>query len=178
MHRLWRFGPIIVLAIVSTFGGWGVAWLSGLSTAAHMAAVLSQAPSSHQDFKFSHVPYRVPMTAAFNNRVIGDANSKTISKVEERGNQVPYLGIMQGKVPKRTLKGCECWGVVDRIASSYDIYYRRYHCVCVSSHRNKMAIAPLQFEIPSVGVLRGNTHKLLVLNVIPISRHTEPFVIT
>ena len=108
MHRLWRRSPIIVLALVITFGGWGGIWFAGLITVAREAAVMSQYPSSHQDFKFSHVPYRVPMNAAFNVRVIGDANSQTISKVEERGLQLPRMGVPQGRTPKRTFKGCVC----------------------------------------------------------------------
>lgn len=109
MHRLWRLSPIMVLAIVITFGGWGGVWLAGLITAAHNAAVMSQHPSSHQDFKFGHVCYRVPMIAAFINRIIGDADSKTILKVKERVvDNSPEWGIQQGRVPKRTLKGCEC----------------------------------------------------------------------
>ena len=108
MHRLWRVPPIIVLAFVITFGGWGGVWFAGLITAAREAAVMSQLPSSHQDFKFSHVPYRVPMSAAFNIRVIGDADSETISKVEERGLRIPHLRTPQGLIPKHTFKGCVC----------------------------------------------------------------------
>ncbi len=109
MYRLWRHSPIMVLAFVITFGGWGGVWLTGLITAAHNAAVMSQHPSSHQDFKFGHVCYRVPVTTAFIDKIIGDVDSKTILKVKEReGDNPSEWGLQQGKVPKRTLKGCEC----------------------------------------------------------------------
>lgn len=49
------------------------------------------------------------MTTAFIDKIIGDVDSKTILKVKEReGDNPPEWGLQQGKVPKRTLKGCEC----------------------------------------------------------------------